>query len=410
MSSLEASIWEAFISLAIVTFFLGIYVPVAFRIDKYVRKKGYKSSLRGMAVIIAFLMAVVLGFYFDRLSSDSCWDCSPSENPEYYQPDLLWEHAKRFGLNFFIGITLGMVAIAGIAWAVPRRARRFGVRRVRVPWKVISYLWLALIPVMLFAVWIWDLGGHLAFRLFVICCGGYASSSYLARRLLSKGIKQSLQDDTRPPVLYLRTFDREDESFIYLSYEECHSLGVPVENFSTWEHPLTFEEFFKPEINKCIGPFIALGNPYDNIPPGGAEREYFHDENWKNEFKALALQSRFIWMRPERSNNLLFELQFIRDSSLLNRLFIFTRPVPAHYYIPKSWSEHWQKKAWKKFACDMQNLGIHVGDYPGRGAVLSFDHEGNSMLVTTKSRTPEEYIAATLKWCSKRSESFVRIV
>jgi hypothetical protein len=37
-----------------------------------------------------------------------------------------------------------------------------------------------------------------------------------------------------------------------------------------------------------VGPFIALRDPYDYIPPGGAERGYFDADNRQGVFTALA--------------------------------------------------------------------------------------------------------------------------
>jgi hypothetical protein len=404
MTPLEVSNWELLVMLSFAFILMGIYGYVTFRLDRYVRQKGYQSPFGRIAMVFAFFVAIGLGFYSDWLSPESCWHCSPAANPEYFQPELLWGHVQRFVLRFSVGITLGMIAIAGIALAVPQRARRSGARHVRMPWQAVAYLWLALIPVSLLTVWVWDLSWSSAFRLFVFCCGAYAASSYFAKRMRTGGIKQALQDDPRPPVLYLRAFDSEDKTFALLSYDESQQLGVPIRNLAAWRHPATLEEYFAQEITRSVGPFIALGDPYDYISPGGAEREYFDDNGWQDVFRDLAQQSRFMLMRPEHSGNLLWELQFIRNSGLLGKLFIVTRPVLARRFLPRSWSGQWEKRGWDKFAADLINIGLHVSDYPGQGAVVSFDLAGKSVLVAAHSRTPADYISATQQWCSESSE------
>src|SRR6516225_7119369 len=70
------------------------------------------------------------------------------------------------------------------------------------------------------AVWVWNLDFSKGYRLLSIWYGLYAGCSYLAKRMRNKGMIQTLQDDPRPPVLYLRPFDREDEIFALLSYDE----------------------------------------------------------------------------------------------------------------------------------------------------------------------------------------------
>jgi hypothetical protein len=403
MSPLEVSNWEVLIVFSFALVLMAAYGHVAFRLDQYVRRKGYQSPFRAISMTFAYFVVFGLGFYFDWLSPESCWGCSPAANPQYFLPELLWKHVWRFVLRFSAGTTLGMVAVAGIAVAVPRRARRSGARRVRVPWQAVAYLWLSMIPVTLLATWIWDLGWISAFRWSVFFSGAYAASSYLAKRVRTKGMKQALQDDPRPPVVYLRAFDKEDKMFASLSYDECQQLGVPMRNLTSWRHPATMEEYLASEIKRSVGPFVALGDPHDYAPPGGAEREYFADEGWQDVFRALLHQSKFMLMKPERSGNLLLELQLIRDSSLLSKLFIVTSPALAPRLLPRSWSIRWERLDWDKFAADLITIGLHAGDYPDRGAVVGFDHEGKSVLIAANSRTPADYISACLRWCSESS-------
>jgi hypothetical protein len=401
MTPLAVSNWEVLVDLSFAFILIGIYGYAGFRLDRYVRRKGYQSPFRGILMVMGLLVAFVLGFYFDGLSPDNCWSCSPAANPDYYQSDLLWQHVWRFVVRFFAATTLAMIVITGIAVAMPRRARRFGPRRVRAPWQAIAYIWLILIPLSLIAVWVWDLGWTSAYRLSVLCSGAYAASSYLAKRLRAKGMKQALQDDSRAAVLYLRAFDSEDEMFASLSYDECRELAVPMRNPGAFRHPATLEEYFAQEIKRSVGPFIALGDPYDYVPPGGAERDYFDDEGWQDVFRAMSQQSKFMLMKPERSGNLLVELKLIRDSGLLDKLFIVTRPSRIRRFFPRSWSIHFERRSWDKFAAELLTIGLQPGDYPDRGAVVGFDPEGKSVLVKANSRTPGDYISAIQQWRSQ---------
>lgn len=77
---------------------------------------------------------------------------------------------------------------------------------------------------------------------------------------------------------------------------------------------------------------MALGDPNDYVPPGGAAREYFADEQWIAEFRKLAGCCRFLIVRAGKSENLQRELSMLRELSLLDKLFIVTarhRPL-AH--------------------------------------------------------------------------------
>lgn len=296
-----------------------------------------------------------------------------------------------------------MVVIAGIVLAVPRRARRSGVRRVRVPWQAVAYVWLSLTPLSLLAVWAWDLGWSSAYNLSVLCFSAYVASSYLAKRMRATGMKQALQDDPRPPVLYLRAFDSEDEMFAALSYDECTQLGVPMRNPQAWRHPATLEEYFAQEIKRSIGPFIALGDPHDYLPPGGAERAYFADDSWQDVFRVLSLQNKFMLMKPERAGNLLLELKLIRDTGLLGKLIIVTGPSPHRRLLPRSWSIYSESKNLNKFAADLKSIGLQAGNYPDRGAVVGFDLDGQAVLIAANSRTPVDYISAVHRRCLESS-------
>jgi hypothetical protein len=101
-------------------------------------------------------------------------------------------------------------------------------------------------------------------------------------------------------------------------------LGLPVISLQAWRHPATLEQYFDIEIRQRIGPLVALGDPNDYVPPGGAAREYFADEQWIAEFRGLAGRCRFLIMRAGKSENLQRELSMLRELSLLDNLFIVT--------------------------------------------------------------------------------------
>lgn len=109
MSPLEVSNREVLVGLSFAFVLMGVYGYVTFRLDRYVRRKSYQSSFRGISMMFAYFVMVDLRFYSDVLSPESCWRCSPATNLEYFQPELLCEHVCRFVLRFSAGATLGMV-------------------------------------------------------------------------------------------------------------------------------------------------------------------------------------------------------------------------------------------------------------------------------------------------------------
>ena len=51
---------------------------------------------------------------------------------------------------------------------------------------------------------------------------------------------------------------------------------------------LTLEDYLQEAITAQLGPFVALGNPYDRLTPDGAMREYAPDDQWQTRFLELA--------------------------------------------------------------------------------------------------------------------------
>ncbi|HEY4962907.1 MAG TPA: hypothetical protein VII29_18780, partial [Terriglobales bacterium] len=51
---------------------------------------------------------------------------------------------------------------------------------------------------------------------------------------------------------------------------------------------IPFEAYLGGAFRERIGPFIALGNPEDYLPPEGANRTYVDDEGWYEYFERIA--------------------------------------------------------------------------------------------------------------------------
>ena len=87
---------------------------------------------------------------------------------------------------------------------------------------------------------------------------------------------------------------------------------------------IPFEQYFHHEIEKKLGPFVALGSPEDYVPPMGALREYANDDTWQQEFDRLAHKSRCIVAEVGSSDNVRWELEHVRAENLQRKLFFFS--------------------------------------------------------------------------------------
>lgn len=92
-----------------------------------------------------------------------------------------------------------------------------------------------------------------------------------------------LASDPRPPIVYLRSFDDDEEA-----------LGL--------EHSLS-------DILGDMGPFVAVGRPGDKLPPLGASRSYQRDEDWQPYVAGLLNRAALVIMLAGRTEGLAWELR-----------------------------------------------------------------------------------------------------
>jgi len=117
----------------------------------------------------------------------------------------------------------------------------------------------------------------------------------ICRRLikqLSTNTRRHLSNDHRPPLLYLRSFNTEEE-IGKLSLDGRTDEEVIVK--ALWE----------------VGPVVAVGRPWEEWPNTGALRLYFADDEWQDKVKALMSISKLIVVQAGHSDGLKWELSEI---------------------------------------------------------------------------------------------------
>src|SRR5438552_15113427 len=129
-------------------------------------------------------------------------------------------------------------------------------------------------------------------------------------RLLRSGWKydavsaeQLLASDPRPPVVYLRSFEADDEIFPrpdgFWSKAATILIGYAV-TFSP-EQELA-------EILNHVGPVIAIGKPGEPLPELGAARLYVGDADWKAKVTDMMARSRLVIIRTGSTPKLEWEI------------------------------------------------------------------------------------------------------
>jgi hypothetical protein len=118
-------------------------------------------------------------------------------------------------------------------------------------------------------------------------------------RLLALSGDEAIEQDRRPPVLYLRAF--RDEAATRRSRTRVGHASINV------DYSLGEEECLREELTK-IGPFVAIGHPGDPLPQLGASRIYVEDADWRSVVIGLMDQAAALVIRIGGGEGLAWEI------------------------------------------------------------------------------------------------------
>ncbi len=119
---------------------------------------------------------------------------------------------------------------------------------------------------------------------------------YTARAAAEKALK-----DPRAPVLYLRAF-KDDELM-------SKALSTAGGSMLTDHLEIVTQEERLAKAVKSIGPFLAIGRPWEKLPTLGAARHYIHGENWREEILRMLKRARLVIIRAAATQSLMWELK-----------------------------------------------------------------------------------------------------
>ena len=209
----------------------------------------------------------------------------------------------------------------------------------------------------------------------------------------------AMLEDARQPVLYLRQFAYEGQPFVAPVDSDLGPTALPVlrADLSGFE---TLEDFLAPAIERSLGPFIALGNPQDLLPPLGASRQYLTDRHWKERFGRLAREARAIVLDPGSSGELSWELAFVLREGIAPRMFVIVGPLTfldqSGESVDRQFRLRMRRPKWPDFRRVMLQAGYDLssGTLPG-SAVIVFDRTGKGKVMGCHF-TPEAYVDTML--------------
>lgn len=140
----------------------------------------------------------------------------------------------------------------------------------------VSVLLVAIATVVTYALW-----EHVVYAINALWRAGRASLKF-GRQLRAVTAHELVTQDTRPPILYLRSF-KDDNVDNSVDYQEDLALD-------------TAEEQLK-EILSKFGPVIAIGQPGEELPSLGAARFYVSDDEWQTVITNLMSRAHLVVLR-----------------------------------------------------------------------------------------------------------------
>lgn len=368
--------WAILVSLLVLTSLLlpaGSLYVVFWRL----RRRGYPPTVAGSMLAVVSILALLLAW----VKGAGAWTCSAVAPAAVL---LLCAMPSRH------------------AW------RRRGRSLPRFPYAAFALLWLSAAALFGLKLVVDFDSGVLLFGLLFFWLGSLFW--YLRARATAGGrLPQALDADPRSPVLYLRPFSHDGDIFMF---PPPHLKHLKTRSAVT---SMSFEEFFAREIEKTIGPFIALGSPEDYLVPEGAARGYFSDAKWQDEVKKLIRQACLVIMEVADSANLAWELAQLRQSGDHRKLVLLTRPrwsVPPKlsfarpYMAFARWARGVRTPSWLEFTTTMAQHGLRLpSDQAPPGSAFGFDARGDAVLLTTHAADPEDYCLAMAAWRDGRLPS-----
>jgi hypothetical protein len=159
------------------------------------------------------------------------------------------------------------------------------------------------------------LGGALLGPAIILVIAGMYAMFTRARRVLQPSADLAQQNDRRPPILFLRSF--QDDKFKLK--ERVRIAGVPTNQSIRMEEALGLRL-------RDFGPFLAVGEPGEGLPQLGAARAYLSDDQWQAAVLSWIKESRLIAMLCGPTRWIHWEMQNIIAFQRLDRVLLLLPP------------------------------------------------------------------------------------
>ena len=170
----------------------------------------------------------------------------------------------------------------------------------------------------------------------------------LALRSMSSSVRQVLNADRRPRILYLRCFATDAETAgskraRVLHFAALWRLLTP--GYWIGSRAWSFEELICRGLSD-IGPVIAIGQPGEQLPRLGAVRKYIPTDRWQDEVDALMDSSSIICFVVGDSAGLLWEFDLIAKKHHVAKTIFLIPPGEGFQAAWQGFSHYAQKQGY----------------------------------------------------------------
>jgi hypothetical protein len=273
----------------------------------------------------------------------------------------------------------------GLILLLPAKNPRAEPKKSSVPFAAIGVVCL-LLALAAVAVWFLAMRGGAANSVFLLGGALLLTAALACFRLHKRQAQPSaaevLRHDTRPPVLFLRSF-RSDAARV----KPWGSGMLPM--YPDWLGK-SFEEFLAPAMNET-GPMVGLGDPEDYLPTLGASKVYQRDDTWQETVLDYLRRAGLVLILEGDTPGLNWELGQVRRRCSPHRVFLITPTAK----FPRT--------GWREFARLLEGAGFDVPAADvGTGAVVGFDGWFRPVVLYQGATTAKEYARAVIAWQVQR--------
>lgn len=221
------------------------------------------------------------------------------------------------------------------------------------------------LPVVSALLSVYALAGWIPTTLLVAISAGLGWRFWpMARKRWQASAEEVQRRDTRPPVLLLRSFQDDLIELRPPWFRRGRSYG--------------FEEIITGQL-WCRGPVIAIGRPGELLPPIGAARDYFSDDDWQSQAERMARESQTIAMIVGATEGLAWEIRRIHDWQLLPKLILIFPPVP-----PRESTNRWE--TFCAFVRDREEFQSFTSVHATKLLFVAFTRDRHPIMITVGER------------------------